>query len=144
MPGDERRIELQRVVDAEVGELRPNARLVDDAVAEVPAGERDVRLERRLDELRFARPPAEPGEHADVARARRGRTAPRGPAICASSHGRRSRRSSPSNFVVSAKRSVSHGRLTPWPRTSVATQTSAAPVRKRSISSRREDSGIAP
>ena len=69
---------------------------------------------------------------------------PARPAIWASSHGWRSRRASPSNFVVSAKRSVSQGRLTPCPSTSVATQTSAARVRKRSISSRREASGIAP
>ncbi len=66
------------------------------------------------------------------------------PAICAISQGRRSRRSSPSNFVVSAKRSVSHGRFTPCPRTSVATHTSAAPERNRSISSLLDASGIAP
>jgi hypothetical protein len=70
--------------------------------------------------------------------------APGRPAICAISHGSRSRRSLPSNFVVSAKSSVSHGRLTPWPRTSVAAQTSARPAMKRSISSRRDASGIAP
>ena len=46
---------------------------------------------------------------------------PARPAICAISHGSRSRRSSPSNFVVSAKSSVSQGRLTPCPSTSVAT-----------------------
>src|SRR3954470_8930637 len=69
---------------------------------------------------------------------------PARPAICAISHGSRSRRSFPSNFVVSAKRRVSHGRLTPCPRTSVAAHTSARPSTNRSISSRRDASGIAP
>ena len=67
MPGDERRIEAEWVVDAEIRDLRPDARLVDDAVAEVPAGERNVRLERPLDELFVGRPPAEPREDPDVA-----------------------------------------------------------------------------
>ena len=66
MPGDERGVQAQRVVDAEVGELRSNPRLVDRAIAEVAAGQRDVRLERRLHELRVRRSPSEPGEHADV------------------------------------------------------------------------------
>ncbi len=66
VPGDERRVQLQRVLHAEIGKLRPDPRLVDCAVAEVPAGKRDVRLERGLDELGIRRAPAEPGEHADV------------------------------------------------------------------------------
>ena len=139
MPRDERRVEAQRVLDAEVGELRPDARLVDDAVAEMAAGQRDVRLERRLDELRVRRPPARARRARRRVRARRGRTGPHALRSARAPTGSRSRRSSPSNFVVSAKRSVSHGRLTPWPRTSVATQTSAAPEMKRSISSRRDD-----
>ena len=53
---------------------------------------------------------------------------PARPAICAISHACRSRRSSPSNFCDSAKRSVSQGRLTPWPSTSVAQQTVACAV----------------
>ena len=36
MPRSERRVEPTRIVDAEVGEPRPDARLVDDAVAEMP------------------------------------------------------------------------------------------------------------
>ena len=36
------------------------------------------------------------------------------------------------------------GRLTPWPSTSVAQQTVACPFMKRSISTRRDASGIAP
>ena len=66
MPGDERSVQAQRVVDAEVGELRSNPRLVHRAIAEVAAGQRDVRLERRLHELRVRHSPSEPGEHADV------------------------------------------------------------------------------
>ena len=53
---------------------------------------------------------------------------PARPAIWAISHACRSRRSSPSNFCVSAKRSVSQGRLTPCPSTSVAQQTARLPA----------------
>ena len=66
MPRDERRVELQGVVDAEVGELRPDPCLVDDAVSAVATRQRNVRLEPGLDELRIRRSPPEPGEHADV------------------------------------------------------------------------------
>ena len=53
VPGGERGVEIARVVDAEVGQPRPDPRLVDDPVAAVPARELDVRLERRLDERRI-------------------------------------------------------------------------------------------
>ena len=143
VPGGEGGVEPPRVVDAEVGEPRPDARLVDDSVAEVAGGELDVRLQRRLDELGSAFAQAIPVSTPTCPRSTSPKR-PARPAICASSHGSRSRRASPSNFVVSAKSSVSQGRLTPWPSTSVATVTSDAPPRKRSISSRRELSGIAP
>ena len=49
MPRDERGVELRGVVDAEVGELRPDPCLVDDAVSAVATREHDVRLEPGLD-----------------------------------------------------------------------------------------------
>ena len=87
-----------------------------------------MRLERRLDDCRVGVRPRNADEHADVARARRARSGRRGrrSARAPTAAGRAA--DSPSNFVVSAKSSVSHGRLTPCPSTSVATQTSAAPV----------------
>ena len=144
MPGGERGIEVARVVDAEVGEPRPDPRLVDDAVAAMPLREQDVRLERLLDDLRVGVRPRHAGEHADVAAL----DEPEAPGAAGDLRELPRQQvaplDSPSNFVVSAKSSVSQGRLTPWPSTSVATVTSAAPPRKRSISSRREASGIAP
>ena len=144
MPGDERGIEVARIVDAEIGEPRADPRLVDDAVAR-SARRGAGRAAREPTRRAPGRPsPSRARRGRRRGRARRGRSGRRGRRSAASSHGSRSRRDSPSNFVVSAKSSVSQGRLTPWPRTSVATQTSAAPVRKRSISSRRDDSGMAP
>ncbi len=67
VPGDERGIQMHRIVDAEIRELRPDARLVDRAVPPVAARKGNVRLERRLDELRVGHSPPEPGEHADMA-----------------------------------------------------------------------------
>ncbi len=66
VPRDERGIEAQRIVHAEIRELRPDARFVDDAVAEVAPGQRDVGLERGLDELRVGVGPTDAREHADV------------------------------------------------------------------------------
>ena len=144
VPRGERGVEVARVVDAEVRQARADPRLVDDPVA--------AEARRGAGRAARARPGRAPGSATPQPSPARTPTWPRStspkrparPAIWASSHGRRSRRASPSNFVVSAKSSVSQGRFTPCPRTSVATQTSAAPERKRSISSRREASGIAP
>ena len=66
VPGGERGVELARVVDAEVGEPRPDARLVDDSVAEVAGGELDVRLRAPTRRARVGVRPADPGERADV------------------------------------------------------------------------------
>ena len=67
VPRGERGVELRRGSSTpRSDELRPDPRLVDDAVAAVAAGERDVRLERRLDELGIGRAPRQAGEHADV------------------------------------------------------------------------------
>jgi hypothetical protein len=66
MPGGERGVELHRVVDAEIGQPWPNPRLVDDAVPLVPAVERNMGLERGLDELRIGDAPAESGENPYV------------------------------------------------------------------------------
>ena len=128
MPGGESGVEPPRVVDPEVGEPRPDARLVDDPVAEVTGRKQDVRLQRLLDDRGIgAAPTATPVSTPTWPRSTSPKR-PARPAICASSHGSRSRRDSPSNFVVSAKSSVSQGRLTPWPSTSVATVTSEAPL----------------
>ena len=54
-------------LDRQILEPRPDPRRVDDAVAEVAVPERDVRHERRLDELRVGLRPDDPGQHADVA-----------------------------------------------------------------------------
>ena len=143
MPRAEGGVEPPGVVDAEIGEPRPDAGLVHDAVAEMAGGQLDVRLEGRLDERRVGVRPADSRERADMPAL--DEPEPAGAAgDLRELHGSRSRRASPSNFVVSAKSRVSHGRLTPWPSTSVATVTSERPSRKRSISSRRELSGIAP
>ena len=66
MPCDEGRIQAQRVVDAEIRQLRPDPRLVDRAVPEMAARKANVRLERRLDELLVRGSPAEPGQDAYV------------------------------------------------------------------------------
>src|SRR5262249_17489704 len=59
--------EVGRVAQAEVGWARPDARLVDDPVAAMTAGQLDVRLERRLDEHRVGPRPRHTGEDTDVA-----------------------------------------------------------------------------
>ena len=56
-PGVERRLELVDARHVEVGELRAQAAGVDDAVAEVPVLDRDVRDERGAHELRIRDPP---------------------------------------------------------------------------------------
>ena len=144
VPRAERGIEVAGVVDAEVAEPRADPRLVDDPVAAMSLGELDVRLERGLDDVRVRVRPGHADEHADVAALDEPEAAGAAGDLRELPRQQVPPLDSPSNFVVSAKRSVSHGRLTPWPSTSVATQTSAAPARKRSISSRRDASGIAP
>ena len=67
VPGGERGVEMPRVVDAEVGEPRPDARLVDDAVAEVPRREaRRAAASASSTIAGSALAHGEPGEHADV------------------------------------------------------------------------------
>ena len=66
MPRAEGGIEIARIVDAEIAEPRPDPRLVDDAIAPMPVGERDVRFERGLDELGVGARPGDPDEDADV------------------------------------------------------------------------------
>jgi hypothetical protein len=66
VPGSDCGIELRRIVDAEIGQPRPNPRLVDDAVSPVPAGERNMGLEGGLDELGVGNTPTEPGENPHV------------------------------------------------------------------------------
>ena len=66
VPGGEGGVEAPGVVDAEIGEPRPDPRLVDDAVAEVPRREHDVGLQRLLDDRRVGARPGHAREHADV------------------------------------------------------------------------------
>src|SRR6185312_5244629 len=63
----ERGVEVARVLDPEVPEPRADARLVDDAVTPMALRQRDVRLERRFDELGVGARPRDPDEHPDVA-----------------------------------------------------------------------------
>ena len=130
--------------DAEVRQPGTNPRLVDYAVAPVPAGERNVRLERRLDELRIGDAPAESGEDPDAAAL----DEPEAPSAPGNLR-KLPREEIASLLAVELRRLGEEGasRTGGSPRAasaSVATQTSAAPERKRSISSRREASGIAP
>ena len=67
MPRGERGVEVARILDPEVGEPRPDPGLVDDPVAAMAVGQLDVRLERRLDEIRVGARPRDADEHADVA-----------------------------------------------------------------------------
>src|SRR5262245_26138083 len=67
MPRDESGVELEGILHAEVGELRADPRLVDDAVSDMTSGQGNVRFEGRLDELGFGRPPTDPGQDADMA-----------------------------------------------------------------------------
>ena len=81
-PGARRRVPRRAasgIVDAEIGELRADARLVDGAVAEVAAGQRDVRLERGLDELRVRDVPSRGRRARRRVLARRGRSDLHGP-----------------------------------------------------------------
>src|SRR3954447_3694856 len=66
MPRRKRRIEPTRVVDAEVGEPRPDPGLVDDAVTEVPRRQHHMGLQRLLDDLGIGVCPGDPGQHTDV------------------------------------------------------------------------------
>ena len=66
MPGEQRRVETEWIVDPEIGELRTDPSLVDDPVSEMTPGKRHVRLERPLDQLPVRGSPAQPREHADV------------------------------------------------------------------------------
>jgi hypothetical protein len=67
MPGGQRGIEVARILDPEVAEPRPDARLVDDSVAAMPLRQLDVGLERRLDEVGVGTGPGDADEDADVA-----------------------------------------------------------------------------
>ena len=112
MPRRERGLELPGLVDAEVRKPRPDPAGVDDPIAEVAVREADVRLEGRLDERRLGARPRDAAEHADVATFDEAEAA-RPAGDLRQLPRQRSRRSWPSNLLVSAKSSVSHGRLTP-------------------------------
>src|SRR5207249_3258136 len=66
VPRDQGGVEIGRLLDGEIREPRPDASLVDYPVAPVSARQRNVRLERRLDDTGVGVAPDEAGENAHV------------------------------------------------------------------------------
>ena len=66
VPRGKRRVEVARVIDAEVAEPGADTRLVDDAVAAVTFRQGNVRLERGLDELGVGARPGHADEDTDM------------------------------------------------------------------------------